>query len=202
MSIIGIGLNLLLATLMAAALAMGWRLNRRLKALRDSHDGFALAVREMNTAAQRAEQGLADLRAATDEATDQLADRIEKGRALAIKLERLVQQQPVREETLNVRDDLVRVREQRAREESLRAREEAQIAERSLGALLAAAREARGVRVRPESLEPLELDEPLELRAPVAMRPSVRRPNPEDDLFAEPVAPSRGGFNAIAGGRR
>ena len=31
-------------------------------------------------AAARAEQGLADLRAATDEATDMLADRIEKGR--------------------------------------------------------------------------------------------------------------------------
>ena len=44
MSIIGIGLNLLLACLLAAALALGWRLNRRLKALRDSHDGFAAAL--------------------------------------------------------------------------------------------------------------------------------------------------------------
>ena len=69
---------------------MGWRLNRRLKALRDSHEGFAVAVRELNAAAARAEQGLADLRAATDEAIDMLADRIEKGRALAAKLERLI----------------------------------------------------------------------------------------------------------------
>ena len=81
MSIIALGMNLLLAGLLVAALVVGLRLNRRLKALRDSHDGFAKAVRELNAAAARAEQGLADLRAATDEATDDLADRIEKGRA-------------------------------------------------------------------------------------------------------------------------
>jgi hypothetical protein len=121
MSIIGIGLNLLLAGLLAAALVMGWRLNRRLKALRDSHDGFAIAVRELNTAAARAEQGLADLRAATDEATDELADRIEKGRALAAKLERLTNQAAQAPEP---------------REEPVQ--------ERRLGALLAAAREGRG----------------------------------------------------------
>jgi hypothetical protein len=121
MSVIGIGLNLLLACLLAAALLMGSRLNKRLKALRDSHDGFAIAVRELNTAAARAEQGLADLRAATDEATDELADRIEKGRALAAKLERLTQQGG---------------RAPQAGEEPVQ--------ERRLGALLAAAREGRG----------------------------------------------------------
>ena len=82
MSLIGLALNLLLAGLLVAALGMGWRLNRRLKALRDSHDGFAVAVAELNIAAARAEQGLADLRAATDEAVDILGDRIEKGRTL------------------------------------------------------------------------------------------------------------------------
>jgi len=64
MSLIGIALNMLLAGLLLAALGLGWRLNQRLKALRDSHDGFANAVRELNAAAERAEQGLADLRAA------------------------------------------------------------------------------------------------------------------------------------------
>lgn len=90
MSLIAIGMNVLLAGLLMAAMVVGIRLNRRLKALRDSHEGFELAVRELNLAAGRAEQGLADLRAATDEATDMLSDRIEKGRALATKLERLV----------------------------------------------------------------------------------------------------------------
>jgi len=94
MTFIGIGMNLLLAALLVATLVLGLRLNRRLKALRDSHDGFEAAVRELNIAAGRAEQGLADLRAATDEATDMLSDRIEKGRTLASKLERLISAAP------------------------------------------------------------------------------------------------------------
>ncbi|MBA4011291.1 MAG: flagellar positioning protein PflI [Phenylobacterium sp.] len=95
MSAIAIGLNLMLAGLLAAALMMGYRLNARLKALRESHEGFARAVAELDAAAARAEQGLADLRAATDEAHDALADRIEKARALTAKLDRQLQGAPV-----------------------------------------------------------------------------------------------------------
>src|SRR4029077_3971005 len=91
MSIVGLVMNGLLAALLLAALVMGWRLNRRLKALRDSHDGFAVAVAELNTAAARAEQGLADLRSATDDAVDILGDGIEKGRTLATRLDRLIE---------------------------------------------------------------------------------------------------------------
>ena len=87
MSAIAIGLNLMLAGLLAAALMMGYRLNGRLKALRESHEGFARAVAELDAAAARAEQGLADLRAATDEAADTLAARIETARALVSRLE-------------------------------------------------------------------------------------------------------------------
>jgi hypothetical protein len=166
MTVIGICLNLLLAGLLGAALVMGWRLNKRLQALRDSHDGFAIAVRELNTAAERAEQGLADLRAATDEATDALADRIEKGRALATKLERLIDQ--------GGQIDLKRqepVEDDRAQE-------------RRLGALLAAAREARA---RPERL----------LRS-VPTQASRPRSTFEDDLFDdEPLT-----LTAVGGGRR
>lgn len=160
MTIIGLVLNLVLVGLLLAALFVGLRLNKRLKALRDSHDGFATAVRELNAAAQRAEQGLADLRAATDEATDMLADRIEKGRALAGKLERLVGQSPG------------------PREAAPPAMETAATVERRFGALLAAAREAHGgARTPPPRREPPVLrarpaadddlfddDEPLELR--------------------------------------
>ena len=160
MSIIGLVMNVLLAGLLFAALGMGWRLNRRLKALRDSHDGFAVAVQELNTAAVRAEQGLADLRAATDEAVDLLADRIDKGRMLAAKLERLVDQAPApqRQAASPTADP---------------------IAERRLGALLAAAREARPERGRAalaERLRPTEAPVPLGRVAPA-------RRNVEDDLF-------------------
>lgn len=94
MSAVAIGMNLLLAGLLVAALVMGARLNARLKALRESHEGFARAVAELDAAAARAEQGLADLRAATDEAHDALADRIEKARALTAKLDRQIQGAP------------------------------------------------------------------------------------------------------------
>ncbi|MFN3582365.1 DUF6468 domain-containing protein [Phenylobacterium sp.] len=149
MSAIAIVMNLLLAGLLVAALTLGLRLNRRLKALRDSQDGFATAVAELNAAAARAEQGLADLRAATDEATDELADRIEKGRALAAKLERLVAQAP---------------------EQVRAAPEPDRDAERRLGALLAAARDARA---RPERL--------VRPEPRVASRPA----SPDDDLFED-----------------
>lgn len=178
MSIIGLAMNMLLAALLLAALVMGWRLNRRLKALRDSHEGFAVAVAELNTAAARAEQGLADLRAATDEAVDILGDRIEKGRAAAAKLERLIDHAnvPLRNgpaQAAHVDDP---------------------VAERRLGALLAAAREARPERVmpplradRPRAAEPPErVAERILQRAAAAADPRLAAPSRrsvEDDLF-------------------
>src|SRR5690606_17886731 len=87
MSAVAIALNLLLAALLAGALAMGWRLNQRLKALRESHAGFAKAIADLDAAAARAEKGLAELRAGGDEAVELLSDRIKKGRELAARLE-------------------------------------------------------------------------------------------------------------------
>lgn len=145
MSFIGLAMNLLLAGLLGAALVLGLRLNKRLKALRDSHDGFAIAVRELNAAAERAEQGLADLRAATDEAVDTLADRIEKGRALASKLERLIIEAPP------------------ASREAAAAHDDGQ--EKRLGMLLAAAREARGRPERPIHSAAIAQPAPLRPRA-------------------------------------
>jgi hypothetical protein len=88
MSAVALIMNLGLSVLLLAALAFGWRLERRLKALKDSHDSFARAVADLDTAAARAEQGLADLRAATDEAAETLSDRIETAKALSVRLER------------------------------------------------------------------------------------------------------------------
>jgi ABC-type transporter Mla subunit MlaD len=156
MSLIGLAMNLLLAGLLVAAMVIGLRLNKRLKALKDSHEGFAVAVRELNAAAERAEQGLADLRAATDEAVETLADRIEKGRDLAARLERLIVAAP---------------QAARAAPESRAESHDRQTQDR-LGALLAAAREARPQRTPEPRPEP-----------PLTLRP---RMNPEDDLFEDP----------------
>jgi len=89
MNPISLCLNLFLALLLLATLLLGRRLNRQLKALKDSHAGFASAVADLDRAASRAEKGLADLRATTDESIDLLHGRIEKGRELAAKLEQL-----------------------------------------------------------------------------------------------------------------
>lgn len=94
MSLVAFAMNGFLVVLLIAALVFGWRLERRLKALRDSHEGFAKAVADLDNAAARAEQGLADLRAATDEAAETLAVRIERAQALAAQLGELVSRPP------------------------------------------------------------------------------------------------------------
>jgi hypothetical protein len=177
MSIVGLAMNLLLAGLLVAALGMGWRLNRRLKALRDSHDGFAVAVAELNAAATRAEEGLADLRAATDEAVDILGDRIEKGRILANRLDRLIEHAsvPMRPPQPLPADP---------------------VAERRLGALLAAAREAR----IPPAERFAQADRFAETERPAQatrQMPPLRR-HVEDDLFDdEPLT-----LDVVRGARR
>ena len=175
MTLIGLAMNLLLGGLLVAALMLGLKLNKRLKGLRDSHDSFAIAVRELNAAAARAEQGLADLRAATDEAVDELADRIDKGRALATRLQRLIDDAPAAAAGVP-----------RALTEGI-ASEDIRTAERRLGALLAAAREARPERspARADVREP-----------PAPAQP--RRLTVEDDLFED--APLI--LDSLKGGRR
>jgi hypothetical protein len=89
MSDIGLILNALLGLLLVGALLMGWRLESRLKVLKASHQSFTKAVDDLDRAAQRAEQGLSDLRAATDEAAETLAARIDRAGALSGRLEKL-----------------------------------------------------------------------------------------------------------------
>jgi hypothetical protein len=96
MSIVAIGMNLLLAVLLVAALGFGWRLERQLKALRAGHENFAKAVSELDAAAMRAEAGLAALRAASLEADEGLAVRIETARALSEQLDRTLAERPRR----------------------------------------------------------------------------------------------------------
>ncbi|MDP3855904.1 DUF6468 domain-containing protein [Phenylobacterium sp.] len=169
MSIIAIGMNLMLAGLLTAALVIGYRLNGRLKALRDSHDGFAKAVSELDAAAARAEQGLADLRAATDEAHDALADRIEKARALSAKLDRQLQGAP----PVSARAEPTRGRER----DEMELGDVERVTHR-LGSLLSAAREPRPERER--------------FTRPAAA-PVRERPRFDDDLFDIGDEPIRAG---------
>ncbi|WP_312162468.1 DUF6468 domain-containing protein [Phenylobacterium sp.] len=178
MSAVAIGLNLMLAGLLAAALMMGYRLNARLKALRDSHEGFARAVAELDAAAARAEQGLADLRAATDEAHDALADRIEKARALTVKLDRQLQNAPQSATPAPRRAEPV-------------SETDVERVTHRLGALLSASRDRR-----PERDLAGREPEPARRGAAPAGRPAL-----DDDLFDQP-AERRPTLGARLGARR
>lgn len=90
MSSIGLIMDVLLGVLLVAALLFGFRLERKLKALREGQATFVGAVADLDMAARRAEAGLASLREATDEAHDSLHDRILKARELKLALEGLI----------------------------------------------------------------------------------------------------------------
>lgn len=187
MTVVGVAMNLILAGLLLAAMVVGIRLNRRLGALRDSHEGFEIAVRDLNLAAQRAEQGLADLRAATDEATDTLSDRIEKGRVLASRLERLVSSAP--ELPKAVPSD--RVYSARNMPSAMPVRESA--AEERLSTLLALARARLEAEGAPGTQ--VQVDEDRARPRPSAGRTLALS---DDDLFEDtPLTLDR-----VAGGRR
>ena len=90
MSLIALALNLVLAILLVAAMMIGLRLERRLKTVREGQLAFAKAISDLDAAAVKARDGLADLRAATDESTDLLGGRIVRARELSERLETLV----------------------------------------------------------------------------------------------------------------
>ncbi|MBU4436040.1 MAG: flagellar positioning protein PflI [Alphaproteobacteria bacterium] len=181
MSIAAFALNGLLAVLLIVALGFGWRLERRLKALRDSHAGFAKAVADLDNAAARAEQGLADLRAATDEASETLADRIERATALAAKLDErlsrpLVTPPPAAAPAAAApRPELEPKPDRRLKAEDF---------ERLLD------REAKATRPADPSARPTTLSRPrTDLETPRS------RARVDDDLFEGPVDPPRPGPN-------
>ena len=174
---ISIALNLLLMALLCGALWMGWRLNQRLMVLREGQLGFAKAVAELDTAAARAERGLADLKSASDEMAEVLVSRIERARILAARLDQQFE--------AGARAGLaVDAREPEVSEADI------ERLSRNLGSLLAQSREARA-RGRDA-----DLPTSPPRRAAVGIR---RRPEFEDDLFLSPEGPPR---SAFAGGGR
>jgi hypothetical protein len=88
MNPIALAMDGLLAGLLVFALVMGWRLNGRLKALRESHIGFAKAVSELDAAASKADAALKALQASSETAHDELLARIETARSLVARIEK------------------------------------------------------------------------------------------------------------------
>ena len=181
MSIAALALNGLLAVLLIVALGFGWRLERRLKALRDSHAGFAKAVADLDNAAARAEQGLADLRAATDEASETLADRIERATALAAKLDERLNRPLVTPPPAAAPAAVSSRAEQEPKPDR---RLKAEDFERLLD------REAKATRPDDPSARPATVSRPR-----AAMETPRSRARVDDDLFEGPVDPPRPGPN-------
>lgn len=88
MSLVSLAMDALLAVLLLTAVAVGLRLNGKLKLLRDGQGQFVRAVADLDAAAARAESGLSALRGATEEAHDALLTRIETARGLLPRLDR------------------------------------------------------------------------------------------------------------------
>ena len=80
-------MDFVLMGLLVAALWFGVRLDKKLKALRGAHEGFARAVSDLDQAAIRAHHSLKDLRTDADESQDLLHGRILAARDLLQKIE-------------------------------------------------------------------------------------------------------------------
>jgi len=80
-------MDFVLMGLLVAALWFGVRLDKKLKALRGAHEGFAKAVADLDQAAIRAHHSLKELRSDADESQDLLHGRILAARDLLQKLE-------------------------------------------------------------------------------------------------------------------
>lgn len=76
----------LIGVLLVGAAVMCWRVDRRLKALRDGQDGLKETVSALNDAVDRARAGLAALDRASREAGEILEQRTREARVLADEL--------------------------------------------------------------------------------------------------------------------
>lgn len=89
MNAIAFCLDLILASLLLAALFVGLRLDRKLKALKDSQASFVGAVAELDTALVRAQESLGALKSAAAHAEIAVADRIQDARGATARLDQL-----------------------------------------------------------------------------------------------------------------
>jgi hypothetical protein len=87
MNAIAFCLDLILATLLLAALFVGLRLDRKLKALRDSQSGFLRAVAELDASIVKAQDSLGALKITATQAEAAIADRIQDARGATARLD-------------------------------------------------------------------------------------------------------------------
>ncbi len=86
MSPITLGIEIVLALMLAACLFYFWRLDRKLAALRTGQDGIRAAAAELMQATQAAETAVRNLRMTAQEAGRDLQARINDARSTADRL--------------------------------------------------------------------------------------------------------------------
>ena len=89
MSLVALTLNLTLGVLLVGAMMLGLRLDRRLRALRESHLSFAKAVSELDQASLRTQAGLNELKATAEGVRAELTEQLTNARGLAERLVKL-----------------------------------------------------------------------------------------------------------------
>ncbi len=86
MSPIALGLEIVLALMLAGCLFCFWRLDRKLSALRNGQDGVRAAAAELVQATAQAESAVRAMRMSAQEAGRDLQQRINDARATADRL--------------------------------------------------------------------------------------------------------------------
>jgi hypothetical protein len=87
MNAIAFCLDLILASLLLAALFVGLRLDRKLKALRDSQSGFVNAVSDLDASLVKAQESLAALKSTAAIAESAITDRIQDAKGITARLD-------------------------------------------------------------------------------------------------------------------
>jgi hypothetical protein len=192
---IAICLDLVLVTLLLLAVWIGFRLERRLKVLRGSQEGFVNAVAELNGGIERAQSGLIELKSVTLEARSELADRIQDAKGMTSRLERqaaAAEQAAQRLEALIERAAAVQF------PPPSRGRDEGRGAEPASPRPSWQTERASAFTARPPSPDPRgEGNDELVLRRAALSRPPAAersRTRIDDDLFDAPMS--------VRGGRR
>ncbi|MBI1340189.1 hypothetical protein GC169_08290 [bacterium] len=83
MSLFSSVIDILLSCLLVIAIAYCWRLDQRLKTLRQGRDGLIEAARELQQSVAQAEAAIGGLRAAADASGRDLQARIDEARGVA-----------------------------------------------------------------------------------------------------------------------
>lgn len=87
----GLVIDIVVIALLSATIFYAFRLERRLSNMRNAQAAFADVIRELNTAASRAEAGIQGLKVAATSSGQTLDEKIKRARLLADEIALLLQ---------------------------------------------------------------------------------------------------------------